>query len=264
MVLLIDADFLKYKGTDKDTVEELINKIDESIKSLLLYSKLNDFIIVTSKGPYLKKTMFQSYKENRPTQPKRVEFIGSYLKYKYNSLFISGFEADDICIHLKNKYPDAMMLCSQDKDVYNTVVGTHLIPYKKSSDGYSHQMFTASDVDVDKFFIKQMLMGDNCDNVKSLKGLGEKTADLLIESGIGLIEVLDIYKNGLNSIRNLDGFGDKEGLIEFNKNQFLLKPIGMSEVFLNDSIESLRDDGKINTIMYDNEFELPELEPFDF
>lgn len=38
----------------------------------------------------------------------------------------------------------------------------------------------------------------------------------------------------------------------------------MSEVFLNDSIESLRDDGKINTIMYDNEFELPELEPFDF
>ena len=244
--LLIDADFLKYRGRDEDPITKTFSDIDNVIKELCVEAKAERFCLALSKGPYNKKTKHASYKEKRPIHADRTKLIEKYLRYQYVTMICTGYEADDICLSLKETFPD-IMIASQDKDVYNTIEGTHLIPLKKiDSVTYKHVWKTVTKEETSAFKLKQLLMGDVSDGIYTPKGLGETTADALVSQGITPAEILNIYMFGLDKPRKIEGLGLITGAELFLKNYYLLSPldpfVSMSEDEKSDFIAHLTND----------------------
>ena len=224
-ILLIDADFLKYRGKDKDHITKTFNDIDNIIRELCTEAEVDRFCIALSKGPYIKKEKYTSYKYKRPIHSDRVKLIESYLHYQYITMTCTGYEADDICLSLKKSFPD-IIIASQDKDVYNTIEGTHLIPLKKiDSTTYRHVWKTVTKDEAYNFKLKQLLMGDVSDGINTIKGLGETTSDSLVEQGITPAEIMNIYMFGLDKPRKVEGLGLIRGAELFLKNHYLLSPL---------------------------------------
>ena len=245
-ILLIDADFLKYRGREEDRITKAFSDIDNLIKELCAEANVERFCLALSKGPYIKKDKHASYKDKRPVHADRTKLIESYLRYQYVTMTCTGYEADDICLSLKEAFPD-IIIASQDKDVYNTIEGTHLIPLKKiDSVTYRHAWKPVTKERALAFKLKQLIMGDVSDGIYTPKGLGETTADTLISQGITPAEILNIYMFGLDKPRKIEGLGLIAGAELFLKNYYLLSPldpfVGMSTEEKSDFIAHMTND----------------------
>lgn len=151
----------------------------------------------------------QSYKANRPKQPeditKSFKFIFDILD-AFNIRFYSkdGFEADDIVGTIAKKIDDNtdIFIMTSDKD-YDQLVNEHTFIYKPK--GNKYEAIGQGDVLV-KWGINNTtqvidmlaIIGDKCDNIDGINGVGIKTASKLIKE-YGSIE---------NILSNLGNFND--------------------------------------------------------
>jgi len=130
-------------------------------------------VYLTGKGNF-RETLTDNYKENRKDADKPLMFkeFKQWLIDTHGAVVIEGREADDE-LATQGYLSEDSVICTLDKDL-KMVPGNHYNWTRNEST-------KVTPATGDKWFFKQLLMGDPTDNIIGLKGIGPKTADKLID-----------------------------------------------------------------------------------
>ena len=180
-VALIDCDSLLYKNIeDLDEYKERIDSIINDVVNLIDATHYRCFLEIKGNLTF-RKAEFRDYKAHR----KRVELhnmneIREYIVNTYDAYVSIGVESDDSIIstwrHLQEEYPlTEVFVVASDKDYMTYPVNYIDLYHKRYLD-----VSSISQEEANYNFVNQMLMGDSADNVKSLKGIGKKSAEKLL------------------------------------------------------------------------------------
>jgi DNA polymerase-1 len=151
--------------------------------------------------PTFRHIQFEAYKAQREKQPEDITLSIPYIKEMLRGMNIpilemDGFEADDVIGTLAKKAARQdfeVYMMTPDKD-YGQLVEEHIFMYKPAGMGKGTEIYGIQQI-LDKWNIKEIsqvvdmlgLMGDAADNIPGVPGVGEKTAQKLIEE-FGSIE----------------------------------------------------------------------------
>lgn len=182
MRALIDCDILRYQigsieldnpysfgGTMPAPIKEVKRIVDETIQHIVNAVQAHDYVLVLSgKGNFRNEIAKQEpYKGNRVdfVKPYNWKTVGDHIieAYPDKVMIIDGYEADDWLAIEQRKYPEDTVICSRDKDLA-TCHGWHYrwACGEKQPEIHKHWI---SEYEAKKFFFKQMLTGDNTDNI---------------------------------------------------------------------------------------------------
>lgn len=169
------------------------------LKSLLRqYNPTQMVVVFDAKGPTFRNEMYADYKAHRPPMPddlrNQIEPLHQIIQAMGLPLLcISGVEADDVIGTLAataSAQGRHVLISTGDKDMaqlvnahvtlINTMTDTILDP-----DGVKEKFGVGPELIID--FLA--LMGDKADNIPGLPGVGEKTAQAMLQ-GIGSISEL--------------------------------------------------------------------------
>lgn len=170
-----------------------------SVKMMIRESKPTKVIVVWDgkDGSRKRRSMYSGYKEGRkprvnrtfdfdtPEQSK-VNMQAQYAKVRQllellgvMQVEVEGCEADDVIAYLcQFTYHDTdKVILSTDRDFYQ-LIDAHTIIYSASKKIYLTGAFLKETVGVipGNYVFVKALMGDGSDNIKGIKGIGEKTA----------------------------------------------------------------------------------------
>lgn len=201
MVALVDADSLIYKsgftfeekfswnqlelelGID-EVPEEYVdsdfllskNAIDGIIENILFNTGCDEVELWLSQGDNFRYEVYSDYKHNRKSSRKPIEFnkLFQYLVDHYGAKVATGYEADDVVVYKKTKYPEDYFLCAIDKDVLLQTEGTH---YNYNKD----EFIEVSQDEAERFFYFQTLAGDVTDGYPGCKGIGKVKANKILD-----------------------------------------------------------------------------------
>lgn len=159
-----------------------------------------DYIIfaLDAKGDSFRNGIYPEYKAQRPEAPDDLRaqlpvVIDLITQMGFTTAIKSGYEADDIIASLCNDAKDRnikVRIVSHDKDLYQ-LIDEHVYMFDplKRKIVSNDECITKYGVEAKQFIDYQALVGDTADNVPGVKGVGAKTATVLI--------------NQFNSIENL-------------------------------------------------------------
>lgn len=225
-VLLLDADSLLFNvvNFNKDTeyeedLEKQYEDFHAQVRSIAIQIEEDGFEVedivyfFTTCTNNFRKKIDSNYKANRPDD--RNRFLVSLLKhYTIQMLESEGeqvkyddkLEADDL-IAQATYFFDRYIICSIDKDL-KQLEGAHFDYYKKEGEYKGWSYTTKQEGYV--LLLKQLLVGDSSDNIKGVKGIGEKKATKLLAN-----------RNNFSKLRRVaESYNDTERL---RKNIKLIK-----------------------------------------
>lgn len=141
---------------------------------------VQSYIFITGCGtsPNFREALDPAYKANRDpkNKPVHLDALKEHLLKNYATVVTQGCEADDYLAQAQTDmtrlYPDMTpVIVTLDKDLYQ-------IP------GYKYNFVdkVVEDVSVEegeKFFFRQMVLGDKADNIEGIKGYGEVKTEKL-------------------------------------------------------------------------------------
>ncbi len=169
-------------------------------------------VVFDPPGPTHRHEMYSAYKATRQKMPEdlivQVPYIKELVRYHGIALLEKeGYEADDVIATLTRRAAGQdleVVIVSGDKDLLQLIND----PRVRQWDPQKDRVFTEAGV-AERFGITpgQMvdylaLVGDSTDNVPGVKGVGEKTARMLLESWKSLDEVFQhIDQVSPNSLR---------------------------------------------------------------
>lgn len=169
------------------------------LKSLIKQFNPSQMVVVfDAKGPTFRNEMYADYKAHRPPMPddlrSQIEPVHQIIRAMGLPLLcISGVEADDVIGTLASKASAQgrhVLISTGDKDMAQ-LVNSHVTLINTMTDtvldpaGVVEKFGVAPELIID--FLA--LMGDKADNIPGLPGVGEKTAQALLQ-GLGSIETL--------------------------------------------------------------------------
>lgn len=178
MVAIVDADSLIYSSSyNVETLDEAINKFNTALESVLSdlsnYCEVTDVVICSGGDNKLRKAINKSYKANRSKdKPIFLSDLHDEVKLSYDSVFVDGYETDDVVASLwydhSCKYgEDSVIIVANDKD------------YKQFPCWYFDTYWNRRNLDkIEEFdaiknFYSQMIIGDTADNINYIKGKGK-------------------------------------------------------------------------------------------
>jgi len=136
-------------------------------------------VILTGKNNFrIDVAKTKPYKGNR-TKPKPVYYddLREYFVNKYNAVVVDTEEADDFVgySHYTKWFfdPESSAIVSIDKDL-DMIPGIHYNFVKE-------QEYYVDEDAADRFFLWQLVTGDNGDNIPGIPGMGPKRADAVLE-----------------------------------------------------------------------------------
>lgn len=146
-------------------------------------------------GPTFRHVMYEPYKANRDEQPEDITIGTPYIKKIIEAMNIpvvtcQGYEADDV-IGTLAKQAEAegfeVFMITSDKD-YGQLVSDKIYLYKPGRMGNDVELLKKEDIcatwginRVEQVVDMLGLQGDAVDNIPGVKGIGPKTAQLLIQ-----------------------------------------------------------------------------------
>lgn len=158
-------------------------------------------VVFDSHGPTFREEEFEDYKANREATPDGILSMIPYIKRIIDAfgipvLEMQGFEADDIIGTLAKKAEKEgfeVFMMTSDKD-FGQLLSDNIHMYRPARMGEKAQIIKSADF-CQKYGIKEPeqfidilgLWGDAVDNIPGVPGVGEKTAQKLIEQ-FGSIE----------------------------------------------------------------------------
>lgn len=169
-------------------------------------------------------SIYPAYKGNRTNRvPVGLKELKELLCTKYRGYLHTLWEADEVVVALR-KSSDMYILCAVDKDVLNSVEGTHFNYYEKINQYEPEKSIFMQFVTVDKYtaltwVYVQTLSGDTVDNVKGCKGIGITKAPNIVNGLLDLsiaesntVEVK--YHNMIHDIllRKIGEFFEEKGM----------------------------------------------------
>lgn len=169
-------------------------------------------VVFDAPGPTFRSEIYEEYKANRQKMPEDLSVQIPYIKelvgyHGIPQMEMNGYEADDLIATLTKWCRDQdleVVIVSADKDLLQLVEDPHVRQWDPQKD----KVFREQEV-FDRFGVtaRQMtdllaLMGDSSDNVPGVKGVGEKTAQHLLERWGSLDEIFaHIYEVAPPSVR---------------------------------------------------------------
>ena len=153
--------------------------------------------------PTFRHIQFEAYKAQRQEQPEDITIAVPYIKRLLRALCIpilelDGYEADDVVGTLAKKAAREgfeVFMMTPDKD-YGQLVEEHIYLYKPAALGKGVEIMGPQQIcerwgikDVSQVVDMLGLQGDASDNIPGIPGVGEKTAQKLIEE-FGSVENL--------------------------------------------------------------------------
>lgn len=147
------------------------------VQDILLFNKANSYdIFLSGGGSTFRHKLDKDYKAHRVRVPVYKDVVRDYLVDTFKAeITPSTHEADDLLgITQYNFDPYETIICSIDKDL-RMIPGRHynILTRAKS---------TVSKEEAMSNFLRQMLIGDRVDNIKGIKGIGEKKAKLIVDN----------------------------------------------------------------------------------
>ncbi|MBP5619852.1 MAG: DNA polymerase I [Bacteroidaceae bacterium] len=188
------------KGMNTSAVFGFVNTLDEVLKK---ENPTHIGIAFDPSGKTFRHEIYPQYKAQREETPEDIRKAVPYIKeiiraYRIPILEVTGFEADDVIGTLSKKADEKGVFCymmTPDKD-YAQLVSDRVSIYRPRLGDKADEILTPEKV-CQKYGLSyptQMidllgLMGDASDNIPGCPGVGEKTAQKLIEQ-FGSIEGL--------------------------------------------------------------------------
>ena len=183
--------------------------------------------------PTFRHIQYEAYKAQRPSQPEDITVAIPYVKQLLKAmnipvLILDGYEADDVIGTIAKRavrdHDDfEVYMMTPDKD-YGQLVEERIKMYKPAHMGKGVEVMGVQEIcdrwgidDVMKVIDILGLMGDASDNIPGIPGIGEKTAQKLIEQ-YGTIE---------NLIANADQLKgkQKENVLQYAEQGLLSKEL---------------------------------------
>ncbi|TKB02534.1 DNA polymerase I [Alteromonas portus] len=199
------------KGQDTGAIYGVVNMLKSLIKQ---YNPTHMAVIFDAKGKTFRDDIYKEYKANRPPMPdelrSQIEPLHVIIKAMGLPVIVeSGVEADDVigtlAKHATEKGIDTL-ISTGDKDMaqlvneHVTLINT-MTNQLMDVEGVNTKFGIPPELVVDFLALK----GDKVDNIPGVPGVGDKSAQALL-NGIGGID--DIYKN-LDKIADLSFRGSK-------------------------------------------------------
>ncbi len=217
-------------------------------------------------GPTLRHERYTEYKANRQEQPEDISIAIPYVRSLLEAMCIpilekTGFEADDLVGTIAKKAAregfDVYMM-TMDKD-YMQLVEDHIFLYRPAYMGNGAEVYDIQKV-LERFGIKNVdqvrdilgLQGDAVDNIPGIPGIGEKTAQKLIEQ-YGSVE------NLIANAHELKG-KQKENVIAFAEQGLLSKELATIDI----NVPVDFDEADLKMCEPNKELLLPLLEELEF
>ena len=214
------------KGMDTSAIMGFTNSLLDVIKK----ERPDHLAVCFDKGGSKSRTkLFTDYKANRDETPEAIKIAVPYIQKILEAMHIpviekAGFEADDIIGTLAKqaeKEGYKVFMVTPDKD-FAQLVSENIFMYRPSRMGNGIEIWGIPEVQ-EKFEIDRPeqvidylgMMGDAVDNIPGIPGIGEKTAQKLLEefeSLENLLENTDLLKGKL-----------QENLINFREQGILSK-----------------------------------------
>ena len=199
------------KGQDTGAIYGVVNMLKSLIKQ---YNPTHMAVIFDAKGKTFRDDIYKEYKANRPPMPEelrsQIEPLHTIIKAMGLPVIVeSGVEADDVigtlAKHATEKGIDTL-ISTGDKDMaqlvnkHVTLINT-MTNQLMDGEGVNTKFGIPPELVIDFLALK----GDKVDNIPGVPGVGDKSAQALL-NGIGGID--DIYKN-LDKIADLSFRGSK-------------------------------------------------------
>ena len=196
-IVLLDFDSMLYKNLE--SLDDYCDRIDELISQIVVDTQATHYrVFLESKGnTTFRKILNPLYKANRSGKelPANFKEIKDYIIETYNPYLSVGVETDDSIIstlkYLRDEYPlSEVVIAVNDKDYHTFPVTSYDLYHSRFG-----EIKVISKRQADLNFHKQLLMGDASDNVKGVKGIGDKGALKVLEkSKYYLLSVAREYK----------------------------------------------------------------------
>ena len=199
------------KGQDTGAIYGVVNMLKSLIKQ---YNPTHMAVIFDAKGKTFRDDIYKEYKANRPPMPdelrSQIEPLHAIIKAMGLPVIVEpGVEADDVigtlAKHATEKGIDTL-ISTGDKDMaqlvneHVTLINT-MTNQLMDVEGVNTKFGIPPELVIDFLALK----GDKVDNIPGVPGVGDKSAQALL-NGIGGID--DIYKN-LDKIAELSFRGSK-------------------------------------------------------
>lgn len=208
-IVLVDGDVFVYRAAwacNTDPLEEAIEVLDGILSAAVeavigYFDKKKVKVFLTGKGNY-RYDYLKDYKGNRSDSPKpvHIEELRKHLVDKHGAIVSEGEEADDLIGINATSYTNRgyeVTVVSVDKDMLQ-IPCWHYNPVRE-------EWNKVSPSEGQKFFWRQMLIGDRVDNVKGVEGIGPVKAGKEIdhlETEQQMFEaVLKLYDNDLDRLK---------------------------------------------------------------
>ncbi|MGL5970066.1 MAG: DNA polymerase I [Kluyvera sp.] len=169
------------------------------LRSLILqYKPTHAVVVFDAKGKTFRDELFEDYKSHRPPMPDdlraQIEPLHSMVKAMGLPLMaVAGVEADDVIGTLAReaeKMGRPVLISTGDKDMAQLVTpGITLINTMTNTILGPEEVVTKYGVPPDLIIDFLALMGDSSDNIPGVPGVGEKTAQALLQ-GLGGLDAL--------------------------------------------------------------------------
>ena len=180
MIGLVDGDMMCYRiaFACKDETEGVAIKTMATFLEDVLMSQLdlnNWEVFLTGKGNFRNEiAVTVPYKGNRKDveKPAHLEILRNYLVTAWSAVISEGEEADDLISIRATQLGDESIIVSLDKD-FDQVQGWHYNFVKQKK-------YYVSAEEGQRFFYKQILMGDKADNIVGIKGVGPVKAEKML------------------------------------------------------------------------------------
>jgi len=180
---IIDGDVLLYMSIwGMESKEEAREKFDEIFTNVTESVFATDYVMALGGPNNFRVDLYPEYKANRKksksTRPDWFLDLKSDIVKDYEGASLSdNCEADDMIRIWANEAFDAgkhRVIITVDKDL-DCVAGLHYNPRKSI-------FYTVSDEEANRFYWKQILMGDPVDNIPGIPGIGVKKAEKILEN----------------------------------------------------------------------------------
>ena len=208
--VLVDADIIAYRAafSAKDEPEKQARQKVDDICSGIMYDCFypinytlgqNAWFYLTGSGNFRKDlATIKVYKGQRPPKPEHLPATRDQLVQQWGAEIVEGQEADDAIGIKATDLKGDCTIVSIDKDLL-MIPGTHYNFVKKEWTEVSQEKG-------DYFFYKQLLTGDQVDNIQGVTGIGPKKAEKAYE---GCTTVQEMYAKALEMYK-----GDANALLE--------------------------------------------------
>lgn len=204
MIALVDGDMMCYRiaFACKDETQEVAIKTMATFLEDVLMSQLdlnNWEVFLTGKGNFRNEIAVTiPYKGNRKDveKPGHLDILRNYLVTAWSATTSEGEEADDLIAIRATELGDEGIIVSLDKD-FDQVQGWHYNFVKQKK-------YYVSAEEGQRFFYKQMLMGDKADNIVGIRGVGPVKAEKMLAKATTEKELYAVCLEALGAERVLE------------------------------------------------------------